>query len=123
MRDIYTEKAPEPIGPYTQAKETGGFVFCSGQIAIDPATGEFKGGDVAAQTEQVLKNISNLLAATGLTPESVIKTTCFLINPEDFVPFNEIYAKVFTGKPARSCVFVKALPKNALVEVEVTAVR
>jgi len=123
MKDIYTEKAPEPIGPYTQAKETAGFLFCSGQIAIDPETGSLTGEDVSAQTERVCANIGAVLEAAGLSLENVVKTTCYLVNTDDFAVFNAVYGKYFTSSPARSCVFVRALPKNALVEIEVTAER
>lgn len=121
MKDIYTTKAPEPIGPYSQGKETGGLVFLSGQVAIDPETGVFESGDIAVQTERVCRNIGRVLEAAGITFENVIKTTCFLTEADDFQKFNETYSKYFTSCPARSCVFVRALPKNALVEIEAVA--
>jgi 2-iminobutanoate/2-iminopropanoate deaminase len=96
-------------------------LFCSGQIALDPASGALVGGDVKAQTEQVMKNISTVLAESGATFDDVVKTTCFLTDINDFAEFNQIYGAYFTGKPARSCVAVSALPKGALVEVEVIA--
>jgi 2-iminobutanoate/2-iminopropanoate deaminase len=122
MKDIQTSNAPAPVGPYTQAKESGGFVFCSGQIAIDPKTGALS-GNIAEQTARVCQNIAALLEAAGLTLQNVVKTTCFLTDPSDFAAFNEEYWKHFTSKPARSCVFVSALPKNALVEIEAIAER
>ena len=122
MKVIATEKAPGAIGPYSQAYVHGGLAFTSGQIAIDPATGAVVDGGVAAQTEQVCKNIQNLLEACGSSLDRVLKTTCFLADMGDFAVFNEIYAKYFTSKPARSCVAVKTLPKNVLVEVDTIAV-
>lgn len=121
MKKIATEKAPAAIGPYSQAIVVGGLVYTSGQIAIDPATANLVEGDVKAQTEQVMKNLGAVLAAAGSSYEKVVKTTCFLQNISDFAVFNEIYGKYFTEKPARSCVAVAALPKGALVEVEVIA--
>ncbi|MFA5561944.1 MAG: Rid family detoxifying hydrolase [Eubacteriales bacterium] len=120
---VYTDKAPQPIGPYSQAVESGGLLFCSGQIALDPLTGGLQGSTAALQTEQVCQNIAAVLAAAGLGFAQVVKTTCFLVNPADFAPFNEVYAAHFTSHPARSCVFVAALPKGALVEIEVLANR
>jgi len=120
---IYTDEAPQPIGPYSQAVESGGFLFCSGQIAIDPLTGNLTGSTIAQQTERVCQNIAAVLAAAGLTFSQVVKTTCFLVNPADFAACNEVYAAHFTSHPARSCVFVAALPKGALVEIEVLAKR
>ena len=119
---ITTKKAPAAVGAYSQAVKTGNLLFCSGQIALDPASGVLKGEDIEAQTEQVMQNISALLAAAGATFDDVVKTTCFLADINDFAKFNAVYAKYFTSKPARSCVAVSALPKGALVEVEVTAV-
>ena len=119
---ISTNNAPAAVGAYSQAVKTGNLLFCSGQIALDPASGVLKGEDIEAQTEQVMQNISALLAAAGATFDDVVKTTCFLADINDFAKFNEVYAKYFTSKPARSCVAVSALPKGALVEVEVTAV-
>lgn len=121
MKKIATDKAPGAIGPYSQAVVAGGLVYTSGQIAIDPQTGELAGADIAAQTEQVMKNLGAVLAAAGSSYEKAVKTTCFLADIADFAAFNEVYGRYFTGKPARSCVAVKALPKGALVEVEVVA--
>lgn len=123
MEIIQTEKAPAAIGPYSQAVVTGGLVFTSGQVPLDPATGALVGGDIAAQSEQVMKNLQALLEAAGSSLERAIKTTCFLADMADFAAFNEVYARYFTGRPGRSCVAVKALPKGALVEVEVVAER
>jgi len=118
---IQTANAPAAIGPYCQAKAIGGLVFTSGQIPLDPETGALVGATAAEQAERVCKNLAAVLEAAGSSLDKVIKTTCFLQNMEDFAEFNEVYAKYFTGKPARSCVAVKALPKGALVEVEVIA--
>ena len=120
-KKIATDKAPQAIGPYSQAMVVGGLVFTSGQIAINPASGNIEATDVVSQTEQVMKNLGEVLAAAGASFESAVKTTCFLADIADFAAFNEIYGKYFTGKPARSCVAAKALPKGALVEVEVIA--
>lgn len=121
MKVISTEKAPAAIGPYSQGIVAGDFFFASGQIAIIPETGEIAEATIEAQTEQVMKNIGNLLAAAGVDYSKVVKTSCFLADMGDFGTFNEIYAKYFTSKPARSCVAVKTLPKNVLCEVEVIA--
>lgn len=121
MKVISTSAAPGAIGPYSQAYVHGGFAFTSGQIAIDPASGKIAEGGIAEQTEQVCKNVVALLAACGCGAEDVLKTTCFLADMNDFVAFNEVYAKYFTGKPARSCVAVKTLPKNVLVEIDTVA--
>ena len=121
MEKIYTKNAPEAIGPYSQAVKTGNLLFTSGQIAIVPETSQVEATDIAGQTEQVCKNIKAILEAAGTSLENVIKTTCFLADMNDFAAFNEIYAKYFISKPARSCVAAKALPKNVLVEVEVIA--
>lgn len=121
MKTIYTEKAPAAIGPYSQAMISGGFVFTSGQIPVDPQSGEIIGADVTAQAEQVLKNIGAVLAAAGSGYERVVKATCFLASMDDFAAFNAVYGKYMTNKPARSCVAVKTLPKNVLCEVEVIA--
>ena len=121
MKVISTEKAPAAIGPYSQGIIAGDFFFASGQIAIIPETGEIAEATIEAQTEQVMKNIGNLLAAAGVDYSKVVKTSCFLADMGDFGAFNEIYAKYFTSKPARSCVAVKTLPKNVLSEVEVIA--
>ena len=121
MKVISTEKAPAAIGPYSQGIIAGDFFFASGQIAIIPETGEIAEAAIEAQTEQVMKNIGNLLAAAGVDYSKVVKTSCFLADMGDFGAFNEIYAKYFISKPARSCVAVKTLPKNVLCEVEVIA--
>lgn len=121
MKVVSTTKAPAAIGPYSQAMITGNLVFTSGQIPINPATGDIIGTDIAQQAEQVMKNLGEVLKEAGVSYENAIKTTCFLDNMEDFAAFNEVYGKYFTGKPARSCVAVKTLPKNVLCEVEVIA--
>ncbi|MBQ6496355.1 MAG: RidA family protein [Firmicutes bacterium] len=122
MKIIHTEKAPAAVGPYSQAIVIGDLVYTSGQIPLDPATGNIVQGDVQAQTEQVMTNLGAVLEEAGASFESAVKTMCFLADMNDFGAFNEIYAKYFTGKPARSCVAVKELPKGALCEVEVIAV-
>ena len=121
MEAIYTKNAPEAIGPYSQAVRAGKLVFTSGQIPINPATGTVEAVTIEDQTEQVCKNISAVLTAAGSSLEKVVKTVCFLSNMEDFAAFNGVYSKYFTGKPARSCVAVKTLPKNVLVEVDTVA--
>ena len=121
MEKIYTENAPEAIGPYSQAIKVGNLLFTSGQIAIDPATSTVNSNDIVGQTEQVCKNISAILEAARTSFDKVIKTTCFLADMNDFAAFNEVYARYFISKPARSCVAVKALPKNVLVEIDVIA--
>lgn len=121
LQKISTEKAPAAIGPYSQGIVVNGILFASGQIPINPATGAIEGEDITAQAEQVCKNIGALLEAAGTDYTKVVKTTCFLADMGDFAAFNEVYAKYFTEKPARSCVAVKALPKNVLCEVEVIA--
>ena len=121
LKKISTDKAPAAIGPYSQGIIANGFLFASGQIPIDTADGEIKGKDISAQAEQVMKNIGALLAEAGSSYENVVKTSCFLADMGDFAAFNEVYAKYFTEKPARSCVAVKTLPKNVLCEVEVIA--
>ena len=118
---VHTDMAPAAIGPYSQAIVTGNLVFTSGQIALDPETGVLVGKDIREQTERVCKNLSAVLTAAGSSLEKAVKTVCYLSNMEDFAAFNEVYATFFTGKPARSCVAVKTLPKGALVEVEVIA--
>lgn len=118
-----TKKAPAAIGPYSQALEANGFLFASGQIPLVPETGEVQEGAITEQAERVMQNIKAILEENGLTFEHVIKTTCFLADMGDFAAFNEVYAKYFTGNPARSCVAVKALPKAVLCEVEIIAVR
>ena len=122
LKKISTDKAPAAIGPYSQGMIAGGMLFASGQIPINPATGEIEGADIVAQAEQVMKNIGALLAEAGTDYTRVAKTSCFLADMNDFAAFNEVYAKYFTEKPARSCVAVKQLPKNVLCEVEVIAV-
>ncbi|HIR93635.1 MAG TPA: RidA family protein [Candidatus Egerieimonas intestinavium] len=121
MKVIATEKAPAAIGPYSQAMEVGNLVFTSGQIPINPADGQLVEGGIAQQAEQVMKNLGEVLKAAGCGYENAVKTTCFLADMADFAAFNEVYGKYFTGKPARSCVAVKTLPKNVLCEVEVIA--
>ena len=121
LKKVSTEKAPAAIGPYSQAIVCGDMVFTSGQIGIDPTCGEITGRDVREQTEQVMQNLCAVLVAAGTSMENVVKTTCFLADIADFAAFNEIYGKYLTEKPARSCVAAKALPKGALVEVEVIA--
>ena len=118
---IYTKNAPDAIGPYSQGIITGGLLFTSGQIAINPATGNVEASTIEEQTEQVCKNLGALLAAAGTSYEKVVKTTCFLADMGDFAAFNAVYGKYFVSKPARSCVAVKTLPKNVLCEVEVIA--
>lgn len=121
MKTISTDKAPAAIGPYSQAIVINGIVYTSGQIPIVPETGEIEADSIAEQTEQVIHNISELLTAAGSDLAHVIKTTCFLKNIKDFAKFNEVYGKHFIGRPARSCVEVSALPKGALVEIELIA--
>ena len=118
---IHTENAPEAIGPYSQAIVAGGFVFTSGQIAINPATGRVEATTIEEQTEQICRNLDAVLKASGSSLDKVVKTVCFLSNMDDFAAFNAVYGKYFTGKPARSCVAVKTLPKNVLVEVDTIA--
>lgn len=119
LKVISTEKAPAAIGPYSQAMVFGNLMISSGQIPIDPATGEIAGTTIQGQAEQVMKNIGAVLEEAGANYTDVMKTTCFLADMSDFAAFNEVYGKYFTGKPARSCVAVKTLPKNVLCEVEV----
>ena len=121
MEKLYTKNAPDAIGPYSQAVKANGLIFTSGQIAINPASGEVETYTIEAQTEQVCKNLKNVLEAAGSSLEKAIKSVCFLADMNDFAAFNEVYGKYFTDKPARSCVAVKTLPKNVLVEVEVIA--
>ena len=121
LNKISTDKAPSAIGPYSQAIVCGNMLYTSGQIPINPATGNIEATTITEQTEQVMKNLGAVLAEAGSSFEKAIKTTCFLANISDFAAFNEVYAKYFTEKPARSCVAVKDLPKGALVEVEVIA--
>lgn len=121
MEKIYTKNAPDAIGPYSQAVVANGFVFTSGQIAIDPSTGNVEAETIEAQTEQICKNLKNVLEAAGSSLDKVVKTVCFLADMGDFAAFNAVYGTYFTSKPARSCVAVKTLPKNVLAEVEVIA--
>ncbi len=121
MEKIYTPNAPQALGPYTQAIKTGGFVFTSGQIAINPDTNAVVDGGITEQAEQVCKNLCEVLKAAGTSIDKAVKTTCFLSDMADFAAFNEVYGKYFTSKPARSCVAAKTLPKNVLCEVEVIA--
>lgn len=123
MEIISTEKAPAAIGPYSQGMRISGLLFTSGQIPIDPATGEVVEAEITAQAKQSIENVGQVLAAGGSSFEKVIKTTCFLADMKDFAAFNEAYAKYFTTNPARSCVAVKTLPKGVLCEVEVIAER
>lgn len=123
MKKIHTSNAPEAIGPYSQAIAVGNLVFTSGQIPINPESGEVEAEGIEAQTEQVCMNLRAVLEAAGASLETVIKTTCFLQKMEDFEKFNEVYAKYFTGKPARSCVAAAALPKGVLCEVEAVAAK
>jgi 2-iminobutanoate/2-iminopropanoate deaminase len=121
MKKIETTAAPAAIGPYSQAFVSGGFIFTSGQIPLSPESGELAGGDIKDQTHQVIKNLRAVLEAGGSSLEKVIKTTCFLSDMANFAAFNEVYALYFTGKPARSTVAVKQLPRDVLVEVEAVA--
>ena len=121
MEKVYTKNAPDAIGPYSQAVMCGNMVFTSGQIAIDPADGAIHATTIEEQTEQVCKNLSEVLLAAGTSADKAVKTTCFLANMSDFAAFNAIYGKYFTQKPARSCVAAKELPRGVLVEVEVIA--
>ena len=121
MEKIYTKNAPDAIGPYSQAVKVNGFVFTSGQIAINPETGDVEAATISDQTEQVCKNLKNVLEAAGSSLDKAVKTVCFLADMNDFAAFNAVYGEYFSSKPARSCVAVKTLPKNVLVEVEVIA--
>ncbi|MBM6764344.1 RidA family protein [Faecalicoccus pleomorphus] len=121
MKRIHTEKAPAAIGPYSQAVVHNGVLYTSGQVPLDPVTGEIVGSDIQSQANQVLKNLEQILKEAGTDFSKVIKTTCFLADMKDFAAFNEVYASYITEKPARSCVAVKELPKQVLVEVEVIA--
>lgn len=121
MKVIATNKAPAAIGPYSQGYEVNGFIFSSGQIPVNPETGEIPEG-IEAQAEQSCKNVGAVLEAAGAGYDQVVKTTCFLTDMADFAAFNEVYAKYFTSKPARSCVAAKALPKGVLCEIEAIAV-
>lgn len=121
MKTVNTPNAPAAIGPYSQAKICGNLVFASGQIPVNPATSLIEDTTIEGQTERVCKNVAALLKAAGSDMEKVIKTTCFLSDIANFTAFNTVYEKYFTGKPARSCVAVKDIPKGALVEIEVIA--
>ena len=121
LKTVSTKTAPAAIGPYSQAIVCGNMVFTSGQIPINPASGNVEATTIEAQAEQVMKNLGEVLAAAGSSFEKAVKTTCFLADMSDFAAFNGVYANYFTTKPARSCVAVKTLPKNVLVEVEVIA--
>ena len=121
LEKVYISNAPEAIGPYSQAIKCGNMLFTSGQIPINPATGNVEAEGITDQATQVMKNLAAVLAEAGTSFDKVIKTTCFLSDMADFVAFNAVYAEYFTSKPARSCVAVKTLPKNVLVEVEVIA--
>lgn len=120
---IFTENAPAAVGPYSQAIKTGNMLFCSGMLPVDPKTGDLVESDVTVQSKQIMKNIDALLNAAGYCADDVVKTTCFLSDIANFGKFNEVYGEYFTSKPARSCVAVKDIPKGALVEVEVIAVK
>ena len=121
LTKVATEKAPAAIGPYSQGIIANNFLFASGQIPIVPETGEIAQGDITVQAQQVMKNVGEVLKAAGTEFENVVKTTCFLADMADFAAFNGVYKKYFTGKPARSCVAVRELPKGVLCEVEVIA--
>ena len=123
MKKVHTEKAPAAIGPYSQAMIVGDLVYTSGQIPIDPASGNIDGDTIETQTERVCQNMKEVLLAAGADYDSVFKTTCFLADMADFAAFNAVYAKYFVSCPARSCVAVKTLPKNVLVEIEAIAKR
>ena len=121
LTKVPTDKAPAALGPYSQGIIAGDFLYASGQIPIDPPTGEIKGADITEQAEQVMKNVGAILTEAGTDYTKVVKTTCFLAEMADFAAFNAVYEKYFTEKPARSCVAVKQLPKDVLCEVEVVA--
>ena len=121
MKKISTDKAPAAIGPYSQAVAAGGFLYASGQIPINPETGNVEAQGIVAQADQAMINVGEILKAAGAAYDRVVKTTCFLADIADFAAFNEVYAKYFTHNPARSCVAVKQLPKSVLCEVEVVA--
>ncbi len=122
LKKVETKKAPAAIGPYSQGIIANGFLFASGQIPINPENGEIEGKNITEQAELVMKNIGEILKEAGTSYEKVVKTTCFLADMEDFGAFNAVYEKYFIGKPARSCVAVKQLPKSVLCEVEILAV-
>jgi 2-iminobutanoate/2-iminopropanoate deaminase len=121
LKKVATNKAPAAIGPYSQAVICGGVVYTSGQIAIVPESGNIEANDIVGQSEQVMKNLGEVLSAAGSSYDKAVKTTCFLADIKDFAAFNEVYGKYFSSKPARSCVAVKDLPKGVLCEVEVIA--
>lgn len=121
MKTVQTANAPAAIGPYSQAKITGNYVFCSGQIPVNPATSQIEGKTVTEQTHQACKNVKALLEAAGTSIDKVFKTTCFLADIADFTEFNAVYEQYFVSKPARSCIAVKDIPKGALVEIEAIA--
>ena len=121
IKKVSTDKAPEAIGPYSQAMICGNMLYTSGQIPLDPATGNIVDGGISAQTERIMKNLEAVLKEAGTSFDNVVKTTCYIADMADFGAFNEVYAKYFTNAPARSCVAVKALPKGALAEVELVA--
>lgn len=121
MKTVFTENAPAAIGPYSQAKIVGNLVFTSGQIPVNPATSQIESTTVEGQTKQVCENVAALLKASGSSIEKVIKTVCFLSDMKDFAAFNAVYEQYFTSKPARSCVEVRDIPKNSLVEIEAIA--
>ena len=121
MKKIHTEKAPAAVGPYSQAAVTGGMVYTSGQIPLDPESGVLVEGDITVQADRAIRNVIAVLEAAGTSADRVVKTMCFLADMADFAAFNVVYAKYFTEKPARSCVAVKSLPKDALCEIEVIA--
>ena len=121
MKKIHTEKAPAAVGPYSQAIVINGMVYTSGQIALDPVSGQLVGDTIEEQAEQVMKNLAAILEEAGTKPENAVKTLCFLTDINDFAAFNEVYARYFTEKPARSCVGIQSLPKGAICEVEVVA--
>ena len=121
MNKVHTDKAPKAVGPYSQAIVSNGFVFTSGQIAINPETNTVEAQDIEGQTEQIMKNLKEVLETAGSSFDKAVKTTCFLADMNDFAAFNEVYGKYFVSLPARSCVAAKALPKNVLAEIEVIA--
>ena len=121
LERVSTPKAPAAIGPYSQAVWAGDFLYLSGMMPIDPETGALEPADITLQAQRIMKNIEAVLAEAGLSQENVVKTTCFLSDMANFGAFNAVYGKYFTGKPARSCVAVKTLPKNVLCEVELIA--
>ncbi|MDD3347863.1 RidA family protein [Oscillibacter sp.] len=121
LQVTHTDNAPAAIGPYSQAIAVNGFLFASGQVALDPKSGETVGTTIEEQAERCCQSVKGILEANGLTFDDVVKTTCFLADMGDFAAFNAVYGKYFTSKPARSCVAVKAIPKNLLCEIEITA--